>query len=163
MALDKFTVSNPARHAITLYDEFKAFAFKGNVIDLAVGVVVGGAFTGIVKSLVDHIVMPLVNVVVPSDNHFKDWAWTVGKIKVPYGLFLADVVNFLVIAAALFFFTVKFLGWLMRTKKAEAEALPSLTKDQMLMEEIRDALQARPPASAASRSANRKSGCLGVM
>lgn len=143
MAFDKLTALNPTRHAITLFDEFKAFAFKGNVIDLAVGVIVGGAFTGIVKSLVDHIIMPVFSLIIPGNQHYKDWAWTVGNKSVPYGLFLADVINFLIVAVALFFFTVKFLGWVLRVKKQEAAAPPPPTTDQVLLADIRDLLKAR--------------------
>ena len=60
MALDKFGGVDPRKQAFSLFSEFKAFAFKGNVIDLAVGVIIGGAFGGLVKSLVDNIIMPVV-------------------------------------------------------------------------------------------------------
>lgn len=144
MGLDKLSTLNPAKHAATLYDEFKSFAFKGNVIDLAVGVIIGGAFSGIVKSLVDHIVMPLVGLILPGEHGYKSWVWTIEGKTIPYGLFLADVVNFLIVAASLFLFTVKFLGWVMRTKKETPPPAP--TKDQELLAEIRDLLKERAKA-----------------
>jgi hypothetical protein len=66
---------DPAKRAFTLFDEFKAFALKGNVIDLAVGVIIGAAFGKIVDSLVKHIIMPLVSVVLPGKQGYLDWKW----------------------------------------------------------------------------------------
>jgi large conductance mechanosensitive channel len=138
---------DPARQALSLLDEFKAFAFKGNVIDLAIGVIIGGAFGNIVKSLVDNVVMPLIGVIVPGGKGYEGWVATIHGKVIPYGKFLGDVVNFLIVAAALFFFVVKFLGWVMRLKKEAAVAPPPLTKDQELLTEIRDLLAPRDPAS----------------
>jgi large conductance mechanosensitive channel len=128
-----------AGKALSLVEEFKNFAFKGNVVDLAMGVIIGAAFGKIVSSLVEHILMPLISFVMPTDRGFKDWTWEFHGKDVPYGLFLADVFNFLLVAFALYIFIVKFLGWLMRTKKA---APPPPTKDQELLTEIRDLLKA---------------------
>jgi large conductance mechanosensitive channel len=123
--------------ARTLAEEFRNFAFKGNVIDLAVGVIIGAAFGKIVSSLVENIVMPVLGIMLPGDKGYEGWAFTIGAATIPYGKFLGDVVNFLIVALALFFFTVKFLGWVLQTKK---EA-PVLTKDQELLIEIRDLLK----------------------
>ena len=133
---------DPAKKALSLLDEFKNFALKGNVIDLAVGVIIGGAFGGIVKSLVENIIMPLVGLIRPGNQGYKGWIWTVpGTEKViPYGLFLGEVVNFIILALVLFLFIVKFLGFVLRTKK-EAPPPPPLTKDQELLVEIRDLLK----------------------
>jgi len=134
---------NPAKQALSLFDEFREFAFKGNVIDLAVGVIIGGAFGNIVKSLVDHIIMPIIGVILPGDKGYEHWVFKIndkGK-DIPYGLFLGDIVNFLIVAAALFFFIVKFLGWIMHFKKEEAKAPPAATKEQELLTEIRDLLK----------------------
>ena len=136
-------MANPADKALSLFQEFKNFAFKGNVIDLAVGVIIGGAFGKIVTSLVDNIIMPLVGVILPGNNGYEKWAITVGEKTIPYGKFLGDVVSFLILAAALFFFIVKFLGWLMKSKAAEAATPPAPTKDQELLTEIRDLLKQR--------------------
>jgi large conductance mechanosensitive channel len=127
-----------AGKALSVFEEFKNFAFKGNVVDLAVGVMIGAAFGKLVSSLVDHILMPLISLVLPADKGYKDWAWTVGEKSVPYGLFLADVFNFLIVAFALYLFIVKFLGLLMNMKKGP----PPPTKDQELLMEIRDLLKA---------------------
>ena len=137
------------KKAFSIAEEFRNFAFKGNVIDLAVGVIIGAAFGKIISSLVDNIIMPMVGLVLPAEQGYKGWKVVVEGKDVPYGLFIADVVNFLIVALVLFLFIVKFLGWLMRTKKEEAAALPPLTKDQELLTEIRDLLKAnRPPAQA---------------
>src|SRR5262245_47312236 len=107
---------DPGRKARTLLEEFRNFAFKGNVVDLAVGVIIGAAFSNIVKSLVDNIIMPLIALVVPGEKGYEHWAVTIGGKTVPYGKFLGEVVNFLIIAFVLYLFIVKFLGWVMRSK-----------------------------------------------
>jgi large conductance mechanosensitive channel len=136
---------DPAKRAFSLFDEFKAFAFKGNVIDLAIGVIIGAAFGKIVDSLVKHIIMPLVSVILPGQQGYLDWKWVIHGKEVPYGLFLGEIVNFVIVALALFLFLflVKFLGWLMHTQKEAVAAAPSLTKDQELLAEIRDLLKQR--------------------
>ena len=133
----------PTRQAFSLFEEFKAFAFKGNVIDLAVAVIIGAAYGKIVDSLVKNIIMPLVGVVLPGDQGYLGWKWSINNKEVPFGLFLGEVVNFLIIALVLFIFIVKFLGWVMRLKKEEVAAAPPLTKDQELLTEIRELLQKR--------------------
>jgi large conductance mechanosensitive channel len=135
---------DPRKKAFSLFDEFKAFAFKGNVIDLAVGVIIGAAFAKIIDSLVKHIIMPLIGVIMPGEQGYLEWKWVVNGQEIPYGLFVGEVVNFLLVALALFIFIVKFLGWVMKAKKEETAALPPLTKDQQLLTEIRDLLQQRP-------------------
>jgi large conductance mechanosensitive channel len=134
---------NPSRQALSLLDEFKAFAFKGNVIDLAVGVIIGAAFGNIVKSLVDNIIMPTLGILLPGDKGYQGWVAVIGGKEIPYGKFLGDVVNFLIVTAALFFFIVKFLGWILSLKKQEAKTVPDLTKEQELLSEIRDLLKQR--------------------
>lgn len=134
----------PVKQVFSLFDEFKNFAFKGNVIDLAVGVIIGGAFGNIVTSMVDNVIMPLVAVILPGDKGYEKWVLTIGEKTVPYGKFLGDIVSFLMLAAALFFFIVKFLGWLMKSKAAEASApapAPEPSKEELLLTEIRDLLK----------------------
>lgn len=135
---------DPTKKAMSLLEEFKNFALKGNVIDLAVAVVIGGAFGKIVDSLVKHIIMPLVSLIMPGEQSYLGWKLVIGAKEVPYGLFIGEVVNFLVVALALFIFIVKFLGWIMKFKKQEAAAPaapPPPTKDQELLMEIRDLLK----------------------
>jgi len=132
------------KKASSLLGEFKNFAFKGNVIDLAVGVIIGAAFGKIIESLVKNLIMPLISVITPGDQSYTSWKWIINGTEVPYGLFLGDVVNFLIVALALYVFIVKFLGWLIRSKKQEAPTPP--TKEQELLMEIRDLLKHRPVA-----------------
>lgn len=127
--------------AVGLLQEFKAFAFKGNVVDLAVGVIIGAAFGKIVDSLVKHIIMPFIGCILPGDQGYLGWKLVLNGKEIPYGLFLGEIVNFLIVAFALFFVIVKFLGWVLRTKKDEAAAPPPPTKDQELLTEIRDLLK----------------------
>ena len=137
------------KRAHSLWQEFRNFAFKGNVVDLAIGVVIGTAFAAIIKSLVDHIIMPLVSIVMPADKGYTEWKPSVMGSEIPVGLFLGNVVNFLIVALVLFIFIVKFLGWITRTKKQEAVVPPPPTKDQELLMEIRDLLKSQAGGSPA--------------
>jgi len=130
------------KKAFSLLDEFKAFAFKGNVIDLAVGVIIGAAFGKIIDSLVRHIIMPFVGLLLPGEQGYLGWKFVIGEKEVPYGLFIGEIVNFIIVALALFIFIVKFLGWILKAKKQEAAAgPPPPTRDQELLAEIRDLLK----------------------
>jgi large conductance mechanosensitive channel len=131
---------DPRKKAFSLVDEFKNFAFKGNVIDLAVGVIIGAAFGKIITSLVEDLMMPLIGIILPGGGYEK-WLWVIDGKEVPYGKLLGAIVNFLIVAMILFVFIAKFLGWVMRAKKEEAAAPPPLTKDQELLTEIRDLLK----------------------
>ena len=134
---------NVSKKALSIVEEFKGFAFKGNVVDLAVGVIIGAAFGKIVDSLVKSVIMPLIGAVLPGEQGYLGWKFVVNGKDVPYGLFIGEVVNFLIVAVALFFVIVKFLGLLMRKKEAEAAGPPALSKDQELLTEIRDLLSKR--------------------
>jgi large conductance mechanosensitive channel len=139
--LHKVASLEPTRKAFPLFEEFKDFAFRGNVIDLAVGVIIGAAFGKIIDSVVKHIIMPLVSILLPSNQGYLDWKWVIDGKQVPYGLFLGEVVNFLIVSLALFLFIVKFLRWVTKAKKEEEAAPLPLTKDQELLTEIRDLLK----------------------
>jgi large conductance mechanosensitive channel len=135
---------DPAKKVFSLFDEFKAFAFKGNVIDMAVGVIIGAAFGKIIDSLVKNIIMPFISLILPGEQGYLGWKIVMGAKEVPYGLFIGEVVNFLIIALVLFIFIVKFLGWIMKSKQkavAAPPAPPVVTKDQELLAEIRDLLK----------------------
>ena len=123
----------------SVLDEFKNFALKGNVVDLAIGVIIGAAFGKIVDSLVKHILMPLISLIIPGEQGYLAWKWVLNGKEVPYGLFIGEIVNFLIIAIALYIFIVKFLGILMKSKKDAPP--PEPTKDQALLMEIRDLLK----------------------
>ncbi len=138
-----FKAINPARQALSFWDEFRAFAFKGNVIDLAVGVIIGAAFSNVVTSLVHNVIMPLVAVVLPSKQGYENWVAVVAGKSIPFGRFIGDIVYFVIVALALYLFIVKFIGWITAFRKDEAAAVPPLTKDQALLTEIRDLLKER--------------------
>ncbi|MGO8748275.1 MAG: large conductance mechanosensitive channel protein MscL [Thermoguttaceae bacterium] len=133
-------LGDQAKKAISLLDEFKSFALKGNVVDLAIGVIIGAAFGKIVDSLVKNVIMPLIGLILPGQQGYLGWKLVLDGKEVPYGLFLGEVVNFLIVALALWIFIVKFLGWITRSK-AERAATPALTKEQELLTEIRDLLR----------------------
>ena len=135
------------KRASTLFEEFKKFAFKGNVVDLAIGVIIGAAFGAIVKSLVEDVIMPLIGLVLPGDKGYEGWVWRVGDKVIPYGRFLGAVVNFLLVAFVLYLFIVKFLTWIMKSQSEEAAAPPPPTREQELLTEIRDLLRQGPARS----------------
>ncbi|NNV04870.1 large conductance mechanosensitive channel protein MscL [Geobacillus sp. C56-T2] len=125
-----------------MWNEFKKFAIRGNVIDLAVGVIIGGAFGKIVSSLVNDIIMPLVGLILGGID-FSSLSWKVGKAEIKYGSFIQTVVDFLIIAFSIFLF-VKLINKLYeRVKKQEEvkETAPTLTKEEELLTEIRDLLK----------------------
>lgn len=133
--------SKASGKALSLVDEFKAFALKGNVVDLAIGVIIGAAFGKIIDSLVKNIIMPFVGLLLPGEKGYLGWKLMVGSTEIPYGLFIGEVINFLIVALALFIFIKKFLGVILKSKEQEQEAPPALTKDQELLTDIRDLLQ----------------------
>lgn len=131
---------DPRKQAFSLLEEFKNFAFKGNVVDLAIGVIIGAAFGKIVESLVKNIIMPFISLITPGDQAYTGWKVIVGSKEIPYGLFLGDVVNFVIVAFTLFLCVKKFLGFVLASKKEEISEPAPLTKDQELLLEIRDLL-----------------------
>ena len=139
---------NVTQKAILVLEEFKAFAFKGNMVDLAVGVIIGAAFGKIVDSLVRNIIMPLAGCLIPGEQDYLGWRFVLNGKAIPYGLFIGEVVNFLIVALALFFFIVKFLGWAMKIKIQQAAVTPAPTRGEQLLIEIRDLLQTQNKAVA---------------
>lgn len=118
-----------------MWKEFKEFAFKGNVVDLAVAVVIGGAFGLIVKSLVNDIIMPLVGILIGGID-VSNLAIKVGTATVAYGLFLQSIINFLIIAAAIFMMVKVFNKFNKKTVE-EAEVLEvEDTKTEKYLQEI---------------------------
>jgi large conductance mechanosensitive channel len=126
--------------------EFKEFALKGNVVDLAIAVIIGAAFGAIVSSLVDDVVTPLLLTPALKAAHAEDLdklAW--GTVK--YGKFLAAVIKFVVVALVLFL-VIQGLNRLKRKKDAQvnAPAVPELTLSEKLLTEIRDNIKVTRPA-----------------
>ena len=121
-----------------MLQEFKSFALKGNVVDLAVGVIIGVAFGKIVASLVEDVVMPLVGTMLGGVN-FSGLAITVGSATLKYGKFLQTCLDFLIIAWAIFM-AVKLINRLHREQPPVPAAPP---RQEVLLEEIRDLLKQR--------------------
>lgn len=120
-------------------NEFKDFAIKGNVLDLAVGVVMGSAFGAIVTSLVEKIIMPLVGILVGGVN-IADLSIKVGNATLGYGAFLQAIINFLIIAFSIFLFVKAINTATSKFKNAEEEAGPAVDPQLELLKEIRDLL-----------------------
>jgi large conductance mechanosensitive channel len=109
-------------HGSKLWQEFKAFALKGNFVDLAVAVVLGAATTGVINSLVKNVIMPALDYLAPSSaGSYR--TWHLGKIEI--GLFLGELVNFLVIAIVLFLIMVKLLGTIQKAAAPPADGEPA--------------------------------------
>lgn len=121
--------------------EFKAFAMRGNVIDLAVGVVIGGAFGGIVNSLVGDVIMPILGVFTGGVD-FSGLSYTVGDAVIAYGKFIQAIFTFTIIAFSLFM-VIKGMN-ATKKKEEEAPAAPAApSKEEVLLSEIRDLLKER--------------------
>jgi large conductance mechanosensitive channel len=120
--------------------EFREFIMRGNVLDLAVAVIIGGAFNAIVTSLVNDIIMPLVGILLGGVD-FSGLGLQVGNAVVLYGNFIQAIINFVIIAFTLFL-VVKGANRVMR-KKAEAPTPPAPTAEEKLLAEIRDLLAAQ--------------------
>lgn len=126
------------------FKEFKEFALKGNVIDLAVGVVIGAAFNNIVKSLVEDIITPLIlDPVLKAANLEDIKELTIEGTGVKYGLFLSNVISFIIVAMALFV-VVRIINSQRKKEEAAPAAPPAPSNEEKLLMEIRDALKNRP-------------------
>ena len=123
------------------YNEFKAFIQRGNVIDLAVAVIIGAAFTGIVNSLVKDIVTPLIGIPTRGVD-MSSWAVNIQGVNVTYGAFIQAVINFLLVSLCVFLL-VKGVNALHFQKLLGGEPKPAeLTTQEKLLTEIRDLLKA---------------------
>ena len=122
---------------MSMLQEFKSFAMKGNVVDLAVGVIIGAAFGKIVASLVEDVIMPVLGTLIGGIN-FSGLAITVGSATIKYGKFVQTCVDFVIIAWAIFV-AVKVIN---RLKRAEPPpAPPTPPREEQLLTEIRDLLK----------------------
>ena len=119
-----------------LFSEFKAFAMRGNVIDLAVGVVIGGAFGGIVNSLVGDVIMPIIGIFTGGVN-FTGLSYTFGNAVIAYGKFIQAILTFGIIAFALFLI----IKGMNAAKVNTASIAPPPTNEEALLTEIRDLLK----------------------
>ena len=128
-----------------LFDEFKAFVMRGNVLDLAVGVIIGAAFGKIVTSLVNDIFMPIIGMIIGNID-FSSLVIKLGEpvegaeqAAIRYGMFIQEIVNFLIIALCVFV-AIKVINKLQKKKEEASAPAPGPTKEEVLLTEIRDAL-----------------------
>lgn len=119
--------------------EFKKFISRGNVIDLAVGVVIGSAFSKIVSSLVDNIIMPLVGIIIGGID-FTKLSLTIFDVKIQFGIFLQNIVDFLIIAFCIFM-AIKVFNKILHKEEKKEEVKPTKSNEEILLEEIRDLLK----------------------
>jgi large conductance mechanosensitive channel len=124
---------------MSIVKEFREFAIKGNVMDLAVGVIIGAAFGKIVSSMVEDVVMPVLGVLMGGLN-FSDLAVKVGSATLKYGKFLQTCLDFLIIAWAIFLL-VKLINRLKREEEAAPAAPAVPPRQEVLLQEIRDLLK----------------------
>jgi large conductance mechanosensitive channel len=121
---------------MSFFTEFKKFAMRGNVVDLAVAVIIGTAFGKIVSSLVNGIIMPLIGIILGGIN-ISDKTLLIGQTVIKWGDLLQNVIDFTLIALSIFMM-IKVLNFL---KISQENALPKPTQDQALLTEIRDLLK----------------------
>ena len=123
-----------------MFKEFKTFIMRGNVMDLAVGVIVGAAFSKIVTSLVNDILMPLLGIVLGKIN-FTDLTIKIGSSTVKYGMFIQNIVDFLIVAFCIFLM-VKLINKVMKKKDDDQKEEVKEKSDELkALEEIRDLLK----------------------
>lgn len=121
-------------------EEFKAFALKGNVVDLAIGVVIGGAFNKIVSSLVQDVIMPLFSVFT-KDQKFVDYKiFITDSAAINIGVFIQNIIDFLIISFSIFV-AIKVISKLNRKNNSEEESVTEDPEDVVLLKEIRDLLK----------------------
>lgn len=132
---------------MSLASEFKGFIMRGNVLDLAVGVVIGAAFGKIVTALVDNVIMPPIGLMIGGVD-FSAWKWVLkaagadgkGEVAMQIGVFLNSIIQFLIIAAAIFL-VVKAVNSMMKKQEAAPAPPPEPTTTEKLLTEIRDSLK----------------------
>lgn len=124
------------------FAEFRKFILRGNVMDLAVGVIIGGAFKTIVDSLCNDILMPFIGIFAGKDT-FSAIVFHVGGASIKFGSFIQSIVNFLIMALVIFCLVrgMNHLRDKLPQKKAEEEAPPAPSKEEVLLTEIRDLLK----------------------
>ena len=129
-----------------MIEEFRKFVMRGNVLDLAIGIIIGAAFTSIVNSLVEQIINPLIGLIVGGRADFTGYALPLTASPdgptLGYGAFITAIINFLIIALVLFFI-VQAANRLAR-EKVEPDSPPEPTVEEKLLSEIRDLLKQRP-------------------
>lgn len=134
---------DPFKGMLSMVQEFRDFIAKGNMIDIAVGFIMGAAFTAAISSLVENVLMPIVAIPF-GEPRFDSIIWTINNSEIRIGSFITSVVSFLLVAVAVFLFIVKpYNHWRDRLATEESEDDDSPTEIELLAE-IRDELKARP-------------------
>ena len=126
------------KEKVKIIDEFKTFIARGNVLDLAVGVIIGASFQNLVKSLTDNVISPILGCF--SEVDFNAYSLKIGTLDLKYGAFLTDIINF-VIMAFIVFLLVKFMNKILVKSKKEEKTVPKKSDEVLLLEEIRDLLK----------------------
>jgi large conductance mechanosensitive channel len=126
-----------------MWKEFKKFAMRGNVIDLAIGIIIGGAFNNIVSSLVKDIITPLIGILLGKID-IKDRVWEIASVKITYGVFLQNILDFVIIAFSVFMIvkTINRLSNLRKVEEEKVEETKKISREEVLLSEIRDLLAA---------------------
>jgi large conductance mechanosensitive channel len=122
-----------------LTKEFKTFVMKGNVMDLAIGVIIGAAFGKIVSSLVDNVLMPIIGILLQGVN-FHHLMFKVGDAEIKYGEFFGAIIDFVIIAFVLFM-VIKTVNKMKHNEEVAPSSPPPPTKEEVLLTEIRDLLK----------------------
>lgn len=131
---------------MSMMKEFKEFAMRGNVVDMAVGIIIGGAFGKIVSSFVSDVIMPPIGVLLGNVDFSKlaitvrEATETAEAVKINYGSFINTIIDFIIIAFVIFM-AIKAMNNMKKKEEAKPAAPPAPTKDQMLLTEIRDLLK----------------------
>lgn len=132
-----------------LIDEFKTFAVKGNVVDMAVGIIIGAAFGAVVASAVDDLIMPPIGLLIGGVD-FSDLTVVLKEavgdnpaVTLNYGMFLQVLINFLIVAFAVFLL-IKAINSLRRKQEEKPAAPPAPSNEEILLAEIRDLLKGKP-------------------
>ena len=120
-------------------DEFKEFISRGNVLDLAIGVIIGGAFQGLVTSLTDNLISPILGCFTEVD--FTDYVLKIGNLKLKYGAFLTDVINFIIMAFIVFLIVKAMNKFMTKKEESAAEEVPVDSPEVAILKEIRDSLK----------------------
>ena len=124
-----------------MWKDFKEFAMRGNVMDLAIAVVIGAAFGKIVSSLVENIITPLIGIITGGINFNNAFVWKVGDATVKFGTFIQSIIDFLIIAFAIFM-VLRLMNKVMRKKEVVEEIKEAeLDQKEELLKEIRDLLK----------------------
>jgi large conductance mechanosensitive channel len=133
---------------MSMIKEFKAFAMRGNVLDLAIGIIIGAAFGKIVSSLVNDVLMPPIGMILGGVDFstfslvLKHAEGTAAAVTINYGIFINTVIDFLIVAFAIFM-VIKSINSMKKKEEAKPAAPPAPSKEEVLLTEIRDLLKAR--------------------